>query len=188
MLTSQTVATRVRSSPWPLVGWSFVFTALGFPFHELGHAVVYYFSGNDFLMTLNRVLPAQETVAGLLAGPLASLVLAWLGLCAVSSGKLRPAAGFGIALGQVFHRPFLHIGMLFFGLTENDEAMAADLLGLPHAALIIPSFLLFTATLLWTARRMRAHGYPFWTLIPSFVAVAAGVVIVLYLDHIIFGV
>jgi len=33
--------------------------------------------------------------------------------------------------------------MLFLGPTESDEALAVDLLGMPYAALIIPSFLLY---------------------------------------------
>lgn len=188
MLSPQPAATKVQRSPWALAGWSCLFTMLGFPVHEAAHALVYFLNGTEFIMTLNRVLPEQETVVGLLAGPLSSLVLAWLGLWAAASGKLPPAAGLGVAFGQVFHRPFLHIGMLFFGLTENDEAMAADLLGLPHAALIIPSFLLYTTTLILTARQMRAAGYSYSALLSVFVAVAAGVATVLYLDYVIFGV
>lgn len=187
MLSSQPVATKVHRSPWQLAGWTYLFTMLGFPFHEAAHALVYFLNGTEFFMTLNRVIPEQETVVGLLVGPLSSLVLAWLGLWAATSGKLPSAAGLGIALGQVFHRPYLHVGMLFFGLTENDEAMAADLLGIPHAALIIPSFLLYTGTLILTARHMRANGFSYWTLLAAFVAVAAGVATVLYLDYVIFG-
>lgn len=188
MLSSQPVATKLRKSFWPLIGWSFLFAMLGFPLHEAAHALVYYFNGTEFMMTLNRVLPDQETVVGLLAGSLSSLLFAWLGLWAGASGKIRPSLGFGIALGQTFHRPPLHIAMLFFGLTENDEAMAADLLGIPHGALVIPSFLLYVATVVLTAKQMRSHGYSYWTLIPAFVAVAAGVLAILVLDYVIFGV
>src|SRR5690606_14654805 len=90
MLSPQPAATKVQRSPWALAGWSCLFTMLGFPVHEAAHALVYFLNGTEFIMTLNRVLPEQETVVGLLAGPLSSLVLAWLGLWAVASGKLPP--------------------------------------------------------------------------------------------------
>lgn len=188
MLDSQSVVPKARRSPWPLVGWSYLFTMLGFPLHEAAHALVYYVQGIGFTMTLNRVFEDQLTVAGLLAGPLASLLVAWLGLRAVSSGKLHPTLGIAIALGQTLHRPPLHLGMLFFGLHENDEALAAQLLDVPHAALVIPSFLLYVGTVIVAARQMRARGYAYWTLVPAFVAVAAGVMTILMLDHVLFGV
>lgn len=188
MLPSQSPATKLRPAPWPLLGWCFLFTLLGFPVHEAAHALVYYLQGIGFTVTLNHVFEDQTTVAGLLAGPLTSLLVAWLGLLAVTSRRLAPSLGFGIALGQTFHRPPLHIAMLFFGLTENDEALAADLLGIPHAALVIPSFLLYVGTVIWTARHMRARGYSYWMLIPAFVAVAAGVITILGADYLVFGV
>lgn len=117
---------------------------LGFPVHETAHTLVYYVNDIDFIMTLNRVLPEQEAVAGLLAEPLSILVLAWLGPLAEAIGNLHPAGSLGIALGQVLHRPLLHIGVLSFSLAESDEALAAALLGMPCAVSIMPFFVLYT--------------------------------------------
>src|SRR5690606_1886134 len=119
-----------RRSTLSLLCWTYLFTVLGFPVHEAAHALVYRIQGTGFTMTLNHVYADQMSVAGLLAGPLVSLMFAWLGLWAAASGKLHPAPGFGIALGQLLGRPPLHIAMLFFGIGGNDETLAANLLGL----------------------------------------------------------
>lgn len=93
----------------------------------------------------------------------------------------------GFSLGQLIYRPPLHLTMLFLGATNNDEPIAADLLGIPHEALILPLFILYTAASLAVVWKMRRVGLGCGAFGFAFLACALGVVTILVLDLLLYG-
>lgn len=182
-----------KPSPFLLFVWVYLFTVVGFPLHEAAHAFVYQIQSIPFTMTLNHVHPDIETVLGLLFGPAFTLLLGLIGLLAIriAQRKTTPPGWtvivIGLALGQLINRPPLQLAMLFLGVNENDEPMAAKLLGVHPAVVIVPSFLLFSATLIAVIRRMRRSGFGYGSVGLAVVATACGVGTILYLDQIVFG-
>lgn len=188
MYSSVSLVSGSRRSVWPLLGWTCLFTVLGAPLHELGHALIYYLKGIDFTMTINRVIPDTMTVAGELAGPVVTLMAAWFGIWLLIAGKFNATAVYGFVLGQLLTRPPLHIAMLFFGLRENDENLAANLLDVHQAVVILPAFILFVGSLVFAIRHMRSRGYPYWYVGPAFAAVVAGIFTVVYSEILLFDI
>ncbi len=185
---SVSLAAGSRRSVWPLLGWTYLFTVLGFPLHEAGHALIYLLKGIDFTMTINRVIPDTMIVAGELAGPVVTLLAGWFGIWLLMSGKLDATAAYGLVLGQLLTRPPLHIAMLFFGLGGNDETLAANLLGVHQAVVILPAFALFVGSLVFAIRHMRSRGVPYWYVGPAFAAAVAAILTVLYLEILLFDI
>jgi hypothetical protein len=166
---------------------AYLFTVLGFPLHELAHALVYWLQGQPVVsITFNHVDPVQPTVAGSLAGPVFSLLLAMLGYWLLRVKPAHAAPWLGLALGQVMLRPPLQVLMLLGVVGGNDEQIAARVLGLHPAWVIIPSMVLYLTMLVLLLRKLRQHGHTVWSMTGVFLAAVAGLATVLGLDWLLF--
>ncbi len=169
-----------------LIAWTFVFTVIGLPLHELAHALTYRLMGVPVRFTLNTTTPDPDEALwpATLSGPTFTLFLGCLGAF-VFSRSLDPMislAGLGLALSQLAVRPVLHLVMLSGRMLENDEVQIADALGLPRVLLILGSFVGYAFMLVLTVLLASRFGVAWWSLLAALLMAFVGTVFTLWLD------
>ncbi len=169
-----------------LIVWTFVFTVIGLPLHELAHALTYRLMGVPVRFTLNTTTPDPDEALwpATLSGPTFTLFLGCLGAFVFSRSfdQIIALAGLGLALSQLAVRPVLHVVMLSGRMLENDEVQIADELGWPRVPVILGAFAGYAFMLVLTVLLALRFGVAWWSLVAALLMAFVGTVFTLWLD------
>jgi hypothetical protein len=170
-----------------LVAWTFVFTVIGLPLHELAHALTYRLMGVPVRFTLNTTTPEPDEPLwpATLSGPTFTLFLGCLGAFVFSRSfdQTVALAGLGLAVSQLAVRPALHVVMLSGRMLENDEVQIADELGWPRVPVILAAFAGYAFMLVLTVLLALRFGVAWWSLVAALLMTFVGTVLTLWLDR-----
>ncbi|MBW3566624.1 MAG: hypothetical protein KY410_01475 [Proteobacteria bacterium] len=137
------------------IGVLLFFAAFAMPLHEMGHwlwgTLV---DGKTQVLHFTRVTNADGTtfgtLGGIAAGPLASALMALLGIVLLwfSGSRQLQLAGATLALVVSYQRLTIYFISLFKGMAANDEGIVARQLGLHDWAFALPLSAIFVAAIL----------------------------------------